>query len=326
MDKLALGCVVLGTMSGMDPHITTVMSGFGGVAAASVLMARGIAARDITRAVRAGDLVRIRRNALVTGELWRQSAPWERHALRTRAVAAGVDPDKPVTFTHHSALSLWGIALHGVDDRVHLTSSSGRRGRNDSGVSFHRPVPAPFVTVRHGISVVAPAAACLQVAAAFGAEAGLVSADDLLRAKHAGTDDLAAALKALGISRASRSPRQVVSLADPRIESAAESRARWAFQLAGIDQPTPQVVIRDGAGDFVARVDFLIERFGVVIEVDGMGKYTDVRDLRAEKKREDRIRELGYEVVRLTWTDLNDPQLVLRKVMAAVNRAAARTA
>lgn len=310
----------------MDTHIATVMSGFGGVAASSRLIVCGISAREIIRAVRAGDLVRVRRNALVLGELWRAAKPWERHALRVRAVAAGMDPEKPITFTHHSALCLWGIALYGVDDRIHLTSPSGRRGRNDSGASFHRPVPAPFVTTRQGISVVTPAAACLQVAAFFGAEAGLVSADDTLRQGYATSGDLAAALDVLGVARTSRAPRQVVALADPRIESAAESRARWAFHLAGIEQPTPQVEVRGAQGQFVARVDFLVEKFRVVIEIDGMGKYQDIRDLRAEKKREDWLRELGYEVVRLTWEDLADPQLVLRKVLAAVSRATARAA
>ena len=33
--------------------------------------------------------MRVRRNALVDGELWRAATPWQRHALRARAVAAG---------------------------------------------------------------------------------------------------------------------------------------------------------------------------------------------------------------------------------------------
>lgn len=149
----------------MDQRIATVMTGFGGVAAASALRLRGIRAREITRAVRAGDLVRVRRNALVDGATWRKAAPWERHALRARAVAASFPRDAPLALTHHSALAVWGIALYGVDDRVHLTSTDGRRGRNDDRVSFHRPVPAPFVTDHRGISLVRPAAAIVQVAA-----------------------------------------------------------------------------------------------------------------------------------------------------------------
>ena len=309
----------------MDARIATVMSGCGGVASAAQLQAKGVAPREITRAVRSGDLVRVRRGALVAGGLWREAQPWERHALRARAVMATYGPESPVVLTHHSALAVWGIDLHGVDDRVHLATPDGRRGRTDDAVSFHRPVPAPFVTTCGGIVLARPAAACLQVAAQFGGEAGLVSADAALRAGHTTPEELAAARSALGVSRSSRAPAQVVALADGRVESAAESRARWTFDLAGLAQPTPQVVIRDEQDRFVARVDFLVEELKVVIEVDGMGKYEDIRDLRAEKVREDRLRELGYEVVRLTWRELADPALVLRKVMAAVVRAQRRS-
>lgn len=310
----------------MDARIATVMSGFGGVASASQLQAKGVTPREITRAVRSGDLVRVRRGALVIGSTWREAKPWERHELRARAVVATFGPESPVALTHHSALAVWGVPLHGVDDRVHLTTPDGRRGRNDAAVSFHRPVPAPFVTTSAGITLVRPAAACLQVAGQFGGEAGLVSADAALREGRTTTEELAAARAALGVSRSSRAPPQVAVLADGRVESAAESRARWAFHLAGLAQPTPQVVVRDEQERFVARVDFLVEGLKVVIEVDGMGKYEDIRDLRAEKVREDRLRELGYEVVRLTWAELADPALVLRKVLAAVVRARTRTA
>jgi hypothetical protein len=44
----------------------------------------------------------------------------------------------------------------------------------------------------------------------------------------------------------------------------------------------------------------------------------------AEKRREDQLRELGYEVVRVTWDDLADLVALSRRVGAAVRRARAR--
>lgn len=297
-----------------------------GATSATGLMAVGVGRREIDRALAAGDLVRVRRNALVDGARWNAAKPWERHDLRARAVSAGLTKGEtcPVDLTHHSALAVHGIALHGVDDRVHMAWRDGRRGRTTPLVRVHRAVPTPFVRTQEGVCLVAPAAACVQVAALFGAEAGLVSADDALHRRLMSTDDLRAAVDLLGVSRVSRGPAEILELADSRIESAAESRARWAFHVAGIDQPTPQVVLRDEWGEPWARVDFMVEELGVIIEVDGMGKYEDVRDLRAEKLREDRLRELGYEVVRLTWADLGDPRLVRRKVEAALQRARRR--
>ena len=50
--------------------------------------------------------------------------------------------------------------------------------------------------------------------------------------------------------------------------------------------------------------------------------FDDIADVRAEKVREDRLRELGYHVVRLTWADLDDLQVVRRKVLRGVALAA----
>ena len=46
--------------------------------------------------------------------------------------------------------------------------------------------------------------------------------------------------------------------------------------------------------------------------------------LAAEKRREDRLRALGFEVVRLTWADLDHPEVVDRLVRSALDRAAGR--
>ena len=76
----------------------------------------------------------------------------------------------------------------------------------------------------------------------------------------------------------------------------------------------------------MARVDHLVgER--VVVEFDGLVKYAGAEGrgaLAAEKAREDLLRSLGYEVVRLTGADLDRPQRVDAMVRAALERAAAR--
>ena len=80
---------------------------------------------------------------------------------------------------------------------------------------------------------------------------------------------------------------------------------------------TPQVRI-PGSN---AIVDFLLDDAPVVIEFDGRVKYGRGADeldpfgrrrsgqevLWQEKRREDRLRELGYEVVRVVWSELDSP-------------------
>ena len=111
---------------------------------------------------------------------------------------------------------------------------------------------------------------------------------------------------------------------DPTAESPGESLTRLLLGGLGLSFRS-QVEIRDAAG-FVGRVDFLVEG-RVVVEFDGLSKYAaaDGREaLAREKAREDRLRALGYEVVRLTWADLDRPEKVARLLREARARAAAR--
>jgi very-short-patch-repair endonuclease len=86
-----------------------------------------------------------------------------------------------------------------------------------------------------------------------------------------------------------------------------------------------QVRLFDELG-LMGRVDFLVGE-KVVVEFDGLVKYEGAQGreaLAAEKRREDRLRAAGYEVVRLTWADLDRPDRVARMVRVAVARANAR--
>jgi hypothetical protein len=125
-----------------------------------------------------------------------------------------------------------------------------------------------------------------------------------------------------GVSQA----RTAWAHADGRRESPLESRCTVWFREGGLPEPEPQVLVSDGDG-FWARVDFLFRSQRTVVEADGRLKYDDPRALWDEKRREDRLRELGFEVVRATWADGRDggAELVLR-VLRAFERAALRVA
>jgi hypothetical protein len=133
------------------------------------------------------------------------------------------------------------------------------------------------------------------------------------------TEALTGAPRGNGAGRAAL----VARLADGTSESAGESRTRWLLHVVGLPAPEPQAWIW-GEGGFSARVDFLFRAERVVVEFDGLLKYGTVHDVTAEKLREDALRRLGYEVVRLTWADLAHPERVHARVLAAFARSAAR--
>ncbi|WP_051215481.1 hypothetical protein [Granulicoccus phenolivorans] len=102
--------------------------------------------------------------------------------------------------------------------------------------------------------------------------------------------------------------RRAVLFADPRAESPGESRCRATFELAGIPIPRLQLTLQVN-GEFVARTDFGWEEHRVVGEYDGRQKYGSDPGavLTREKAREDRIRELGWRMIRFVSADLRDP-------------------
>jgi hypothetical protein len=119
---------------------------------------------------------------------------------------------------------------------------------------------------------------------------------------------------------------RAVGFGDGRSESVGESRLRVLLADLGLPAPVLQAEIRDAAGVLVARVDFLLARWGIVIEFDGAVKYagTGAEALIAEKRREDRIRDLGYEVVRVVWADLAAPAELVGRIRRAIARSQAR--
>jgi hypothetical protein len=122
---------------------------------------------------------------------------------------------------------------------------------------------------------------------------------EILRAVLTGTHRV-------GIGGAARA----LELSDGRAESPLETRGRLAMVFAGLPRPELQVEIHDDAG-LIGRVDAWYEDAAVAVEFDGRVKYTDPRTgstpgevLWREKRREDRMRDVGIRVVRIVNEDL----------------------
>ncbi|MGC5585436.1 hypothetical protein ACQE98_15380 [Ornithinimicrobium sp. W1679] len=327
----------------MDEEITRLLQMQGGAASGRELQRGGFSRRSVEIMVRRGELVRVRRDALVLASALAGSTPWERQALVARAVgrslAATASDSTTHALSHESALMVHGLPWFGEDGLIHLVRTDGRRGRRDGTVWVHRPVDARWTVELDGLVLVAPAMAALQVAATHGAEAGLVALDGVLHAAQEQDkegdgrpenpaaaqvgQEVAEALEE-GFGSATPTVRLVVDLADGRGESAGESRTRWLVHVLGLGPCIPQFVVHDG-DQLVGIVDLKLARWDVLVEFDGTGKYTGHGALLAEKDREDRLRALGYEVVRLRWADLARPHLVRRRLLEAIARAEARS-
>jgi len=229
----------------------------------------------------------------------------ERADHLTRAIAAVLACPRGA-LSHHTAAVANGPPLLGSLPRwPGLTVPSGTALRHLVDVHLHRAaLPLRHIVDIDGRRVISIARTVADLARESGIAAGLVAADAAL---HVGATD-PAALAAV-VAECSRWPgvtraRRVVELADAAAESPLESLSRLRMIEHGLPAPTPQQVIRDTAGRFVARVDFYWDEYGVVGEADGLGKYDSPASRIGEKKRELQLESCGLIMVRWGWDDV----------------------
>lgn len=125
--------------------------------------------------------------------------------------------------------------------------------------------------------------------------------------------------------------RSPVTRSAARSESVGETRTRPALTtMPDLPPITLQHEFRDDRGVVWARSDFLVGEH-LVVEFDGRvkcrarqipGAPSPDEVVWAEKLREDRIRGQGAVVVRVIWSDLDQPAPLRRRVRAVLRDVA----
>ncbi|MGH3385077.1 MAG: type IV toxin-antitoxin system AbiEi family antitoxin domain-containing protein [Nocardioidaceae bacterium] len=318
----------------MLPELTAIAATQHGVFLRRQAVARGYNDDEIKRFTRSGEWVRLRRGAYCERAIFDACNEDERHTLKTRAVLLVLDG--PAAASHQTAAAIlpvvhWRVPL----DDVHVTRTEIHSGRNVAGVSHHEAsLSDRELTEVDGIVVTTLERTPLDLARDSGFVPGLVTADSAL---HHGAD--AELMTALANDMTdwcgSRTVRAVVSRADKGAQSVGETLSRIAVVEAGFPAPITQYEVR--AGEFLAFVDLLIPEYNLAIEFDGRLKYRRKRDpsdpdiedgelVWAEKQREDRLRELGYEVVRIIWAEFFGARraMLLRRIQDGARRSLLR--
>ncbi|HET7466983.1 MAG TPA: DUF559 domain-containing protein, partial [Candidatus Dormibacteraeota bacterium] len=114
--------------------------------------------------------------------------------------------------------------------------------------------------------------------------------------------------------------RRALELADHRAESPMETRLRLLFIVAGLPRPSLQVSLYDGRGLFLARPDLYYPIHRLAIEYDGA---THRHNLAADNRRQNRLLEAGYRLLRFTAADvLTTPAATVEIVRRALDQPA----
>ena len=293
----------------------------------SGLLSAGYSPHEIRRAVVTGALTALTRGSYTAGQAYRASSAEAQHLLRARSRGLG---SPSVVLSHVSAAVVHGIPVPpDALAAVHVTRSGRGGSRRGSGVWQHAAVlAAGDVTVVDEVAVTAPSRTLVDLSRWMSFENAVIAEDVALRVYPGLVTELPDVLLKARHLPGAGAARRALEFSDGRAESPGESRTRVLLHREGLPTPELQCEIFDDRGSFVGRVDLAIPDCGVVVEFDGMVKYGDLlrgkltagQVLAREKRREDQIRELGWMVVRLTWSDLADPVRTGSRLRSAMTR------
>lgn len=289
----------------------------GGVVTYAQALAAGVSARQLRSG---GTLVRIRQGVYAERSRVASSTSADAVALQVAAVRLTTSVD--LVAAGVTAARVHGLPVLGRSLGLHLVERKELRPRHRGRSA---PVADSEVCLVRGVPVTGLARTATDVARRTGFAGGVITADGALRA-GLGPAELLEAVEAARGWPGARRARRAAAFADARAESPLESLGRVRMEEGGLPRPELQVVLGDAHGP-IARVDHYWPAHRTIAEADGALKYTEVAGLFAEKRREDRLREAGFEVVRYTWDEaLGRPDVVIARLLAAFARAARRAA
>jgi very-short-patch-repair endonuclease len=272
--------------SDADGAIAQIAAEQHGVISLAQLDLAGIHRKGRETRLKRGRLHRIHRGVFSVGHIGlSREGHWMAAVL---AVGGGA------ALSHSSAGTLWGMLVPrrgqsglSVERPIHVTVSGTAETRRGIRVHRSRTLTPDQVTIRWNIAVTNPSRTLL----------------DLRRTLP--QPQFAAALR-----QAEFLKLPIDSACEPD-HTRSELEARFLALCRRHRIPQPEVNIR--VGPFT--VDFLWREAHLIVEVDGYRAHGSPSAFEHDRARDVQLALLGYEVLRLTWSQLNDQP---RSVVAAV--------
>lgn len=274
------------------------------------------------------------RAAVAAGNWWRvvRGAYAARHVpdspeLRARALRLVLPPG--VALSHRAALWVLGVDVlardrHSGLDLLDVTTGRGTHLTARRGLRTHsaRLTDDELCEV-DGLLVVTAPRAFVDVARSETLVEAVAFGDAVLRSGAATPQLLEQALDRSTGLRGVRRARDAVRHLEPRSESLMESRFRMRLVLGGVPRPDAQLDVYDDGGH-VGRADLHLD--GVLLEYDGREARLDRTVFVHERRRQNRMADLGCEIRRFTSADYyrRPAAVVCAEVLRAVEVARGR--
>jgi putative AbiEi antitoxin of type IV toxin-antitoxin system len=289
------------------------------------LLAEGWSSAELERMARSGELQRIRRGAYE----FAPARSLERRDQHRRLIAAtlrltsvdSVISHISAAVLHH--LPIWSDQL----EKVHVTRNQAGGGKIRRYVHLHAaPLTEIDICEIDCQRVTTLGRTVLDLLRTLSMERSVPIGDAALRLGLTVEELAEIAGRCIGW-RGMLQARRAMNFLDARSESAGESYSRVLLDRIGIPAPIPQYEVWR-RGLLVGRADFGWEEFRTLGEFDGKEKYgkllrpgqTAADAVFEEKRREDALRDLGWQIVRWMWADLYHPAELRQRLQRAFDR------
>ena len=221
--------------------------------------------------------------------------------------------------TGPSALIAHGIArLDHIELRPHASCSTRRKSEF---IRWHYRPAESKAKQKNGLLVVNPICAIIDAVMYDTPDSLLVSINHCLFNKLFSKQTFITELSAHKVMKGQHCLERLIWFATAKCESPLETIAWIAIYKAGLVMPQQQMKIGIGQNQS-AFVDMYWEigRRRVILELDGRSKYSDNKVLFDEKLREDKLRAMGYEIIRCVWNDVTNGRLIQLLTDAGIPR------
>lgn len=253
------------------------------------------------------------------------SAPTPRQGY----MAAVLDAGEGAVLSHHAAAALWQLPGFPLGEPIVTRIRAGTR-RAISVWRIHevRHLPGGHATRVEAIPVTTVARTLFDLAGAVHPGRAERALDNALGRRLTTLHSVRAVVHDLA-KRGRRGSTLMRQLLEERGDGyvAPESglEARYLALLRSAGMPLPELQKNLGDATWVGRVDGLFSEYNVVVEIDSAVHHTSKLDRESDAARDRALRSAGYEVIRITDTQIwYRPEQVVSATRAALAAAATR--
>lgn len=271
--------------------------------------------RTVVRWVRAGIWRPIWRTVLV--RRGRETEPL------TRVTAAVLAVGEPLVVSGAAALWLHGCLAAESCDMVEITVPRNREPRSRAGLRVRRrDSPPDDWEIIQGMPTLSLASALAEALCAKDRSLAFACVEQALVMAGSGADDLrrlvSDRLRERRGTRGVVSAEGLIDLATGMAESPPESETLLIISDAGLPIPIAQYEVPSISGRCLYRLDFAWPLLRIGLEYDGYLAHRDRRD--EDRVRDEDLRRMGWLIIRVTGTDLREPDRLIKRIRKAFAR------